>query len=133
MSMNLANVTWNRGLLVKGTMYCHGIGGNINMLWYFGHIIKRLQENGSNEFLNKLKTDGYDLEYIKNQSVWRAKQFVLWTLNWENINETRIYDSDEGQSMYAGNFAISMTYIQMLQDEWPWNQSVCHPSYNLCV
>ena len=33
-ALSVANVTWERGLLVKGTMYCHGIGGNINMLWY---------------------------------------------------------------------------------------------------
>ena len=132
-ALSVANVTWERGLLVKGTMYCHGIGGNINMLWYLGHIIHHLQEYGSSDFLQKLENDGYDLEYLKNQSVWRAKQMVIWTLNWDNVNKTRIYDSNEGQSMYAGNFAISMTYIQMLQDGWPFEESVCHPGYNLCV
>ena len=43
-ALSVANVTWDRGLLVKGTMYCHGIGGNINMLWYLGHIISSIPQ-----------------------------------------------------------------------------------------
>eukprot|EP01083_Nonionella_stella_P211092 763625_1 len=75
----LANVTWERGLLVKGTMFCHGIGANINMLWEFGFLINHLQETGDAGFLKQVKNAGYDLDFIKSQSLWRAKQFTLWT------------------------------------------------------
>mmetsp|Transcript_5837 Transcript_5837/g.5109 ORF Transcript_5837/g.5109 Transcript_5837/m.5109 type:complete len:158 (+) Transcript_5837:2-475(+) len=132
-ALRLGNVTFDRGLLVKGTMYCHGIGGNINMLWELGHRIKHISEHASSTFLAKLKADGYDLEYLMNQSVWRSKQMTIWTLNWNNIDATRITDSNEGYSMYQGNFAIPMTYIQMLSDGWPFDEPVCHPGWNLCL
>ena len=132
-ALRTSNVTFGRGLLTKGTMFCHGIGGNINMLWELGHRLEHLQEYGSKEFLEKLAADGYDLEYLKNQSAWRAKQFVIWTLDWENVEATRMDDSNEGYSMYQGNFALPMTYIQMLSNGWPFEEPVCHPGWNLCL
>jgi len=110
------NSTWDRGLLVKGSMYCHGIGGNINMLWEAGYLLQKMSETE-----------------LSNQAAWRAKQFVLWTLDWNNVNATRIYDSNEGWSMYQGNFALPMTYIQALQNGWPFAVSVGHPGWNLVV
>jgi hypothetical protein len=131
--LRCANTTWDRGLLVKGTMYCHGIGGNTNMLWETGKLLVDLQSSGDPAFLQKLAADGYDLAFLMNQSVWRAKQFVLWTLNWSNIYKTRLTDSNEGYSMYQGNYALPMLYIQTLQDGWPFKEPVCHPGWNLCV
>ena len=110
------NSTWQRGLLTKGTMFCHGIGGNVNMFWEAGYFLNAMGE----------------IE-LSNQALWRAKQFILWTLNWDNINATRIYDSNEGYSMYQGNFALPMLYIQTLQTSWPLSEPVCHPGWNLCV
>ena len=116
--MRAMNSTWDRGLLVKGTMFCHGIGGNVNMLWEAAYILKSM---------------GTEFEELSNQAAYRAKQFILWTLNWYNINETRIYDSNEGYSMYQGNFAIPMLYIGTLQNGWPFNEPVCQPGWNLCI
>merc|ERR1712228_534454 len=132
---SVANVTWNRGLLAKGTMFCHGIGGNINQLWQFGFLINALQQNGDKAFLEELDSAGYDLEYIKNQSVWRAKQQVLWTLDWKNLNGTRIFDSDAGYSMYAGNYAIGpMLYAQLLNEtSFPFGEGACQAGWNLCL
>ena len=48
-------------------MYCHGIGGNINMLWELGQIINYLQSNGNQQFVKQLENAGYDLDYLKNQ------------------------------------------------------------------
>eukprot|EP01084_Bolivina_argentea_P167956 291370_1 len=110
-------------------MYCHGIGGNINMLWDLGHKLRHLQQYGSRTWRAKLEAVGYDLEFLMRQSVWRAKQFVLWTLDWRNINRTRIYDSNEAYSMYQGNFALPMTYIQMLSDRWPFDEVVGQPGW----
>ena len=114
-------------------MYCHGIGGNINMLWELGQNINYLMKYGNANFLNKLKSDGYNLEFLRNENIWRAKQFVIWTLNWSNIDKTRIYDSNEGYSMYQGNFAIPMTYIQMLSNGWPFDECVGQPGWGLCL
>merc|ERR1712013_823133 len=69
-----ANATFARGLLTKGTMYCHGIGGNTNMLWEFGQRMRHLLENGDEAFLELLAADGLDVELMQNESVWRAKQ-----------------------------------------------------------
>ena len=128
-----ANVTFERGLLAKGTMYCHGIGGNTNMLWEFGQRMRHWLEHGDAAFLAKLKADGLDVELMQNQSVWRAKQFGIWTLDWNNIAATRLYDSNEAYAMYQGNFALPMTYIQMLDEGWPFEERVCQPGWNLCV
>ena len=110
------NSTWDRGLLTKGTMFCHGIGGNINMLWEAGYFLLSM---GQTE--------------LSNQAFYRAKQYILWTLNWNNINATRIYDSNEGYSMYQGNFAMPMIYIQALQSGWPNQIPVGQPGWNLVV
>eukprot|EP01083_Nonionella_stella_P076679 209084_1 len=130
-AVRTGNVIFERGLLVKGTMYCHGIGGNINMLWDLGHKLRHLQQYGSHTWRAKLEAVGYDLEFLMRQSVWRAKQFVLWTLDWRNINRTRIYDSNEAYSMYQGNFALPMTYIQMLSDRWPFDEVVGQPGWGI--
>ena len=133
-ALSVANVTWERGLLVKGTMFCHGIGGNINQFLYLGQTINFIQTNSSEAFLDQLKSAGYDLEFLKNQAFWRSKQFTLWTLNWNNLNHTRIYDSDEGYSMYAGNFAIGMTYSQLINmPDYPYGQEACQAGWNLCL
>eukprot|EP00486_Rosalina_sp_Unknown_P009589 CAMPEP_0201590336 /NCGR_PEP_ID=MMETSP0190_2-20130828/176689_1 /ASSEMBLY_ACC=CAM_ASM_000263 /TAXON_ID=37353 /ORGANISM="Rosalina sp." /LENGTH=133 /DNA_ID=CAMNT_0048046291 /DNA_START=66 /DNA_END=464 /DNA_ORIENTATION=+ len=73
------NSTWDRGLLTKGTMFCHGIAGNLNMMWEAGYFLSSMGETE-----------------LSNQAFYRAKQYILWTLNWNNINATRIYDSNEG-------------------------------------
>ena len=62
--MRAMNSTWDRGLLTKGTMFCYGIGGNINMLWEAAHLLKKMGP-----------------EELSNEAAWRAKQFVLWTLD----------------------------------------------------
>ena len=124
--MRCSNATWDRGLLVKGTMYCHGIGGNIYMFWELYELLGKMKEIG-------IKFDKFDLEFLQNQSAFRAKQFVLWTLDWNNINKTRIYDSNSGDQMHQGNFAIPMLYIQTMTDHWPQNVKVCTPIWNLCV
>eukprot|EP01084_Bolivina_argentea_P218028 370068_1 len=123
--LRCSNSTWDRGLLVKGTMYCHGIGGNVYMFWELYELINVMKEMNIN-------FNGYDLNFLQNQSAYRAKQFVLWTLNWNNINKTRIYDSDDAFSQHQGNFGIPMLYVQTLQNGWPQTQKVCTPSWNLC-
>eukprot|EP01059_Diplonema_ambulator_P008972 TRINITY_DN18749_c0_g2_i1.p1 TRINITY_DN18749_c0_g2~~TRINITY_DN18749_c0_g2_i1.p1 ORF type:complete len:506 (+),score=92.06 TRINITY_DN18749_c0_g2_i1:201-1520(+) len=110
-----ATVTWERGLLVKGTMFCHGIAGNINMLHEAYHHLARI---GSP---------------LAPTMAYRAKQFTLWTLSWQNINATRLTLSNEGYSMYQGNYAIPMLYTHTARAEWPETEDSCQPGWNLCI
>ena len=92
--ISTAQTTWERGLLVKGTMFCHGIGGNVNMFIEAAALMEKL---GSPE--------------QRDQMTWRAKQFTLWTLDWDNVKATRLTQSNEGYSMYQGNYAMPMVYV----------------------
>eukprot|EP01064_Diplonema_japonicum_P012679 TRINITY_DN2006_c0_g2_i1.p1 TRINITY_DN2006_c0_g2~~TRINITY_DN2006_c0_g2_i1.p1 ORF type:complete len:492 (+),score=71.28 TRINITY_DN2006_c0_g2_i1:52-1527(+) len=110
-----ATVTWNRGLLVKGTMFCHGIGGNVNMF------------HEASKFLAQMNNT-----HEADVMAYRAKQFTLWTLDWGNLNATRLTQSNEGYSMYQGNYAVPMVYAYTSQPSWP-QVEVCQPGWNLCV
>ena len=61
------NATWTRGLLIKGLMHCHGIGGNTNMLL---HIHKNLEIIAKR---NSILNTEFDIEYLMNQSLWREE------------------------------------------------------------
>ena len=126
-ALRTSNSTYDRGLLVKGTMFCHGIGGNINMFVYFYDLLGKLQETKNTDTFKD-----YDLPFLQKQSAFRAKQFILWTLNKDNIDSTRINDTNENYSMYQGNHAIPMIYIQALQDNWP-NIRPGQPGWNFVI
>eukprot|EP01083_Nonionella_stella_P246871 856593_1 len=108
--------TWKRGILTKGPILCHGISGNIIMFWESAYFLQKLNE-----------------KYLANQSIWRAKQFLLWTLNWDNLYKTRMFDTDWDYSMFQGPFSMPMVYIDTIQHEWPSNQNICMPNWNICV
>merc|ERR1719242_45159 len=60
------NATWERGLLIKGLMQCHGIGGNTYTILHAYKNLKLIQENGS-----KAINDKFNIQYLMNQSLWR--------------------------------------------------------------
>ena len=85
------------------------------------------------ELLQELGTfNNYDISFLQKQSAYRAKQYVLWTLNKDNIDATRIEDTNENYSMYQGNHAIPMVYIQCLQSNWP-NVRPGQPGWNFVI
>eukprot|EP01084_Bolivina_argentea_P281534 481713_1 len=121
------NATWNRGLLIKGLMQCHGIGGNTYTLL---HLYKNLEviSKRSNSVLN----EEFNITYLMNQSLWRAIQFIEFTLNENNLNALRTKYSNEDYSMWSGSYGINVLYIQAIQDGWPQKQPVCMIAWDLC-
>ena len=114
--LQVADVAWERGLLAKGTMFCHGVMGNVNMFQEAGFILSKSQPQQSLKMF------------------YRAKQFVLWTLSWTNLNKTRITASNEPYSMFQGNYAAPpMMYSSAMRQGWPTKVPVCQPGWNLCV
>eukprot|EP01060_Flectonema_neradi_P033298 TRINITY_DN5551_c0_g1_i1.p1 TRINITY_DN5551_c0_g1~~TRINITY_DN5551_c0_g1_i1.p1 ORF type:complete len:481 (+),score=81.17 TRINITY_DN5551_c0_g1_i1:450-1892(+) len=114
--LQVADVAWSRGLLVKGTMFCHGIIGNVNMFHEAGFMLSKTMPQESLKMF------------------YRAKQMTLWTLNWSNINKTRITASNEPYSMFQGNYAAPpMMYSAAMQKGWPLKVPVCQPGWNICI
>eukprot|EP00483_Globobulimina_turgida_P013619 UN13645 len=73
------NATWERGLLIRGLMQCHGIGGNAYTLLHIYHNLKIISMR--NTILNNM----FDVSFIMKQSMWRAIQFVTFTLDNNNL------------------------------------------------
>ena len=121
------NSTWNRGLLIKGLMQCHGIGGNVyTMLNLFENL--KLIQKADNADLNKK----YDFEFLVNQSGFRAKQMVEWTLNDSNLHATRTRYSDADFSFWWSIYSIPILYIQVIQPDWPMGVDTC-TVWNYCI
>eukprot|EP00698_Gefionella_okellyi_P011835 TRINITY_DN3146_c0_g1_i1.p1 TRINITY_DN3146_c0_g1~~TRINITY_DN3146_c0_g1_i1.p1 ORF type:complete len:482 (-),score=106.65 TRINITY_DN3146_c0_g1_i1:48-1403(-) len=73
------DVVWERGLLTKGMLLCHGVSGNAYCL------------------LQHYKRTG------DPKSLYRAIKFAEWTLDVAHVEAMRV--PDEPFSMYAGNWA----------------------------
>ena len=64
-------------------------------------------EKISNSYLSQ-----YEINYIINQTIWRSKQYILWTLNQVNLDALRTKYSNENYAMWSGSYGIPLLYIQ---------------------
>jgi len=119
-AIKASNATWERGLLTKGLTYCHGVGGNAYM---FLDLYKQLTDI-QNEY-------GKNYDYLRNQCLWRAKQFVRWVLDPFNVQQLHI--ANPSASMFQGNHGIVMLLSQLMTPNWPVNVQNCMPGWNSCV
>ena len=132
------NATWNRGLLIKGLMLCHGIGGNAyTILHLFDNLRNLIEDVNNSGKSNSWKGIGKytmeDVEYYRDEAAWRGRQFVEWTLSEDNTNHLRTKYSNEDYSAWLGSYGIPFIYAQSIQNGWPYSQKVCMPAWNLCV
>ena len=121
------NATWERGLLIKGLMQCHGIGGNAYTLLHLYKNLNLIQEKGSNDI-----NEAYDVPFLMNQSLWRGIHFVEFTLDQQNLNVLRTQYSNEDYSAWLGSYGMPLLYIQALQTGWPASEPVCMVGWDFC-
>jgi hypothetical protein len=74
----------------------------------------------------------YDVSFLMNQSLWRAIQFVQFTLDSDNLAALRTQYSNEDYSMWLGSYGIPILYIQAIQDQWPRSEPVCMVAWDFC-
>jgi len=120
------NSTWERGLLIKGLMHCHGIGGNTYTLL---HIYKNLLIISQRNSILNVK---YNVDFLMKQSMWRAIQFVKFTVSEQNLNVLRTEYSNMDYSFWLGSYGIPVLYIQAIQAGWPQSEPVCMIAYDFC-
>ena len=120
------NATWERGLLIKGLMQCHGIGGTAYTLL---HLYKNLKIIAMR---NSILNTRFDVSFLMNQSMWRSIQFVKFTLSNTNLNVLRTKYSNMDYSFWLGSYGIPVLYIQAIQPGWPQSEPVCMIAYDFC-
>lgn len=75
-ALKAADCTWERGLLVKGLMLCHGISGNTYMQLRLSNLITSLAGQAPG-----LLPPDQDPAQLANKFVWRALQFQRYVMN----------------------------------------------------
>eukprot|EP01084_Bolivina_argentea_P005832 11006_1 len=120
------NATWERGLLIKGLMQCHGIGGNTYTILHMYKNLKRIQSG------SKTINDAFDVSFLMDQSLWRGIHFVEFTLNQANLNVLRTEYSNEDYSAWLGSYGIPWLYVQSIQNGWPASEPICMVGWDFC-
>ena len=112
--------------IITRLMQCHGIGGNIYMIYQMFNNLQILEKQ-SNYF-----NMHYNLTYLINESGFRAKQMIKWTLNDDHLNALRTQYSNDDFSLWWSSYGIPILYIQNVQPNWPYDVPICMVGWNFC-
>ena len=96
-SLKAAECAWERGLLTKGLMMCHGIGGNTYMQLRLAGLLARVQAAAAGAALPAFDPPKY---------TWRALQFQQFVMATPEVSDPALmrYPTPNPYAFYVASF-----------------------------